>query len=88
MGIQIKKLCSHCLIGLDRINILFTVVPTEKSVLPDDCDTTPAVVHYTFGKNGTADVQVSNVTPSTINISPRAVICELQPVCVDLEYRG
>ena len=29
------------------------LVPTEKSVLPDDFDITPAVVHYTYGKNGT-----------------------------------
>ena len=60
--------------------------PTEKSVLPDDCDTTPAVVHYTFGKNGITDVQICNVTTSTFNVSPRAVICELQPVGVDLDY--
>ena len=26
------------------------LVPTEKFVLTDDCDITPAVVHYTFGK--------------------------------------
>ena len=27
------------------------LVPTDKSVLTDDCNITPAVVHYTFGKS-------------------------------------
>ena len=62
------------------------LVPTEKYVLTDDCDITPAVVHYTFGKNGIIDVQISNVMTSTFNVSPRAVVCELQPVSVDLDY--
>ena len=62
------------------------LVPTEKSVLTDDCDITPAAVHYTFGKNGIVDVQISNVTTSTFNVSPGAVVCELQPVSVDLDY--
>ena len=35
------------------------LVPTEKSVLPDDFDITPAVVHYTCGKNGIIQVQIS-----------------------------
>lgn len=38
------------------------LVQTEKSVLPDDFDITPAVVHYSYKKNGIIDVQVSNVT--------------------------
>ena len=62
------------------------LVPTEKSVLTDDCDITPAIVHYTFGKNGIIDIQISNVTTSTFKVSPRAVVCELQPVSVDLDY--
>ena len=62
------------------------LVPTEKSVLPDDFDITPAVVHYTCGNNGIIQVQISNVTTSTFTVSPRAVICELHPVHVDLDY--
>ena len=61
------------------------LVQTKKSVLPDDFDITPAVVHYTYKKNGSIDVQVSNVT-STFTITPNAAICELQPVDVDLDY--
>ena len=35
---------------------------------------------------GIIDIQISNVTTSTFNVSPRAVVCELQPVSVDLDY--
>ena len=62
------------------------LVQTEKSVLPDDFDITPAVVHYNYKKNGIIEVQVSNVTMSTYTIPPKAVLCELQPVAVDLDY--
>ena len=31
-------------------------------------------------------MQISNFTTSTFTVSPRAVICELQPVRVDLDY--
>ena len=62
------------------------VCTTEKSVLPDDFDITPAVVHYTCGKSGIIQVQISNVTTSTFTVSPRAEICELHPVRVDLDY--
>ena len=62
------------------------LIQTEKSVLPDDFDITPAVVHYSYKKNGIIDVQVSNVTTSTFAIPPKAVLCELQPVDVDLDY--
>ena len=31
-------------------------------------------------------MQISNVTTSTFTVSPRAVIRELHPVCVDLDY--
>ena len=62
------------------------LVPTEKSVSPDDFDITPVVVHYTCGENGIIQVQISNVTTSTFTVSPRAVICELHPMRVDLEY--
>ena len=62
------------------------LVPTEKTVLSDDFNITPAVVHYTRGKNGIIQVQISNVTTSTFTVSPRAVICELHQVHVDLDY--
>ena len=67
---------------------------TEDSILPSDFDITPAVITYNYGNNGLVDgnnglvdVQISNVTTSTFNIPPRAIICELQPVAVDVTYQ-
>ena len=62
------------------------IVETEDSVLQSDFDVIPAVITYIFGKNGLVDVQITNVTTSTFNIPPRAIICELQPVTVDMTY--
>ena len=45
---------------------------TEESLLPSDFDISPAVITYNYGKNGLVDV---NVTLSTFNIPPRAIIC-------------
>ena len=60
---------------------------TEDSILPSDFDITPAVITYNYGNNGLVDVQITNVTTSTFNIPPRAIICELQPVAVDVTYQ-
>lgn len=60
---------------------------TEDSVIPGDFDITPAVITYTYGKNGLVEVQISNVTTSTLIIPPRAILCELQPVSVDMTYQ-
>lgn len=59
---------------------------TEDSIIPSDFEITPAVVTYKYGQNGLLHVQISNVTTSTLTIPPRAIICELQPVSVDVTY--
>lgn len=63
------------------------MIETEDSIIPSDFDITPAVITYKFGKNGLVDVQITNVTTSTFNIPPRAILCELQPVSVDMTYQ-
>lgn len=63
------------------------LVSSEDSRIPNDFDITPAVVHYTYGKNGIIAVQTTNVTTSTFTIPPRTVLCELQPVLVDMNYK-
>ena len=63
------------------------IVETEDSVLPSDFDVIPAVITYNFGMNGPVDVQITNVTTSTFNIQPRAIVCELQPITVDMTYQ-
>ena len=33
------------------------------------------------------EVQITNVTTTTFNIPPRAILCELQPVSVNIAYQ-
>ena len=62
------------------------LVQTEDSVIQDDFDITPSVIHYEYGKNGYINVQISNVTTSTFTIAPKTILCELQPVQIDMSY--
>lgn len=55
--------------------------------VPSDFDITPAVITYSYGQHGLLQVQISIVTTSTLTIPPRAIICELQPVSVDMTYQ-
>ena len=63
------------------------MVETGDSLIPNDFDITPAVITYHYGDNGLIDVQIANVTMSTFNIPPKAMLCELQPVSVDMTYQ-
>ena len=56
------------------------VQPTEGSTIPDDLDITPALFPYRYSNNGTINVHVST---RTVTISPKALLCELQPVTVE-----
>ena len=49
-------------------------------------DITPALITYNYGNNGLVDVQITNVTTSTLNIPPKAILCECQSVSVDMTY--
>lgn len=62
------------------------MVATEESIIPSDFDITPAVITNNYGKNDLVDVQITNVTTSTFNIPPKAILFELQPVSVDMTY--
>ncbi|MCG7878257.1 MAG: hypothetical protein N0C90_18280, partial [Candidatus Thiodiazotropha endolucinida] len=72
---------------LDLPSTCAMFVETKDSVLPNVFEITPAVINYNFGKNGILHVQISNITTSTVTIPPKAVICELQPVSVDMTYQ-
>ena len=63
------------------------MVESYDSVIPNDFDITPAVITYHYGDKGLIDVQITNVTTSTFNIPPRSILCELQPVSVDMTYQ-
>ena len=58
---------------------------TKESNLPDYVDITPVVVQYDYKKNREVTVNISNLTTNTITISPKAILCEIQPVVIDEE---
>lgn len=55
---------------------------TSDSNIPDFIDVTPAVIQYKYRRNDELKVNLSNLTTSTIVISPKCILCELQPVVV------
>ena len=55
----------------------------KDSSLPDFIDITPTVIQYKYKANGEVDVNCSNLTTNSITISPKAILCEVQPVTVD-----
>ena len=61
---------------------LAMMAETENTGLPDYVDITPSVINYKHGHRKDVMVNISNLTTDTVVISPRTVICELQPVTV------
>ncbi|KAH3851362.1 hypothetical protein DPMN_093842 [Dreissena polymorpha] len=57
---------------------------TRQSNLPNFTQITPAIIHYS-GKKQEVVVNINNTTQSTVKISPRAVVAELQLVTIDEE---
>ena len=53
------------------------------SSLPNNIDITPEVINYEHGKNKVVNVTISNVTTNSVVISPKTILCELQPVKVE-----
>ena len=53
------------------------------SSLPDYVDISPEVINYVHGKTKVVNVTISNVTSNSVVISPKAILCELQPVKVE-----
>ena len=51
--------------------------------MPDFVNITPTVIQYQYKANGEVGVHCSNLTTNSISISPKAILCEFQPVTVD-----
>ena len=49
---------------------------------PSNLDIAPTLIHYNYDKNMPVEVNISNLTTRPIVISPRTVLCEVQPVDV------
>lgn len=56
---------------------------TEDSSLPNFIDITPTVLNYRSGRRQTLTVNLSNLTSNSVVISPKAILCEIQPVDIE-----
>jgi hypothetical protein len=58
------------------------IVQSTTLVKDSDYDIELSLIQYHYTQNGQVIVRISNVTTKTINIHPKAIICELRPVSV------
>ena len=54
---------------------------TKYSNIPSFNDVTPGIVDFKHGKHNFI-MTLSNLTTKTVTVSPKAILCELQPVTV------
>jgi hypothetical protein len=59
------------------------IYESENSSLPSYLDITPGVIDYHYNKNRPIHVSLSNLTTHSVVISPRSVLCELQPIKIE-----
>lgn len=62
--------------------VLAMLQATTKSSIPSDLDFTPSLHRYSYTDNSSISVEISNVTTRAVSVSPRAILCELQPVTI------
>ncbi len=56
---------------------------SKESKIPSDVEIGPALFSYKYGEAQQVPVVVSNLTGQTIVVSPKAILCEVQPVQVE-----
>ena len=54
----------------------------EDSQIPNELDVTPTAIHYNYKNNGEIKVTLTNLTVNPVTISPKSILCEIQPVTV------
>ena len=57
--------------------------PTNGSIIPHDLEITPSVTDYTYPAKDIVEVNIDNITTRTVQIPPRALLCEIQPVSIE-----
>ena len=55
----------------------------QDSSLPDFIDITPTVIQYNYKLNNEVNVNCSNLIMNFVTISPKSILCEVQPVSID-----
>ena len=54
----------------------------EDSQISTDLDVTPTAIQYKYKDNGEIKVTLTNLTVNPVTISPKSILCEIQPVTV------
>lgn len=68
--------------GLPCKPVCCVMQPTNRAAIPIDLVIAPSLVSYRNKNDQLLPVHISNVTTTTIIVSPNAILCELQPVPV------
>lgn len=68
---------------IDHQPTLAILQESEESSLPSYIDIVPSVINHGSTKYAEVAVNVTNLTTNSIVISPKSVLCEIQPVTVD-----
>ena len=61
---------------------------TYGSIIPSDLEITPAVTDYRYPAKNLVEVSIDNLTTRTVQIPPKALLCELQPVSIEDTTEG
>lgn len=56
---------------------------SDESRIPKDLDKVPTIINYKYGRKDAVPVHICNITTSTVTISPREILCELQAVNIE-----
>ena len=56
---------------------------TSGSIIPADLEITPSVTDYNYPVRNLVEVHIDNVTTRTVQIPPKALLCEIQPVNIE-----
>ena len=66
-------------------NTLSIVQATNNFVIPSDLEIVPSVFNFEYPCKDVIDINIENITTRTVQIQPRAIICEIQPVTIEDE---
>lgn len=61
---------------------------TSRSVIPSDLDIVPSLTDYCYPANHVIRVDIDNITTRTVQVPPKSILCELQPVKLEPEQRA
>ena len=59
---------------------------TANSIVPSDLDIVPSLTDYSYPAYHVIRVDIENITTRTVQIPPKAILCELQPVKIETDH--